>query len=154
MKKNKPEKGIRELYSPERIDYSLGVAKDLIPEYARNPLAEALSFLPENVIDFVTEKIIFISILDNVDGLYYPFNHPFFKNRVGFILFPNNLWERSIIEVAFTVAHEIAHAFKEWDIQSWEDLENTKRSFKNEKAADKLAVEWLSKNFPKKKLLK
>jgi len=47
--------------SPEGIDYALDSARDLIPNYARAPLAKALSLLPKKIIDFVVDNCIFIS---------------------------------------------------------------------------------------------
>jgi len=145
---------INEPYSPDWIDYELDSSKDLLFEKARYWVSEFLSFLPKNVIEFVIENIVFISAPS--EGSYFSFSHVFFQNMKGFILFNDDLWNKSKIEMAFTIAHEVAHAYRgDSELEDFEKLRHEgKGPPKCEIEADKLAVQWLSKHFPKEKLLK
>lgn len=130
----------------EKIDYSLDIARELIPNHARHLLARSLSLLPEEVVNFVADNLLFIS---SEGGEYITFNHPFFQNRKGFILLPSDLWKKKPIEIAFVIAHEIAHAYMNDEIKSWDDME---KRIPNEIKADKTAVRWLSKSYSEKNL--
>lgn len=134
----------------ERIDYNLDIARELIPNHARGPLVRSLSLLPEKVVNFVADNLLFIS---PELGEYLTFSHPFFQNRKGFILLPSDLWKKRPIEIAFTIAHEVAHAYMNDEIKSWDDMDMQKR-IPNEIKADKTAVRWLSKSYSEKSLRK
>lgn len=134
-------------YSLDDINYNLDDAI-LVPEYARIPLLEALSLLPREVIDFITEHCYFITQGEELDGSYHDFRS-FHEETTGFILIPKNLWKEEQIRIAFTIAHEVAHAFKR-HILSDQDLQC---DLKQEKEADRLAVKWLSKHYNKKSLM-
>ena len=140
-------------YSSEGIDYALDSARDLIPNYARAPLAKALSLLPKKIIDFVVDNCVFISPEAESQGYWYSFNHPFLKGKKGFILLDENLWRARPIEMAFTIAHEVAHAYRGHNVIMTLDS-NFEESMKNEVEADKLAIRWLVKHYKKTSLLK
>jgi len=133
----------------EEIIFSLGGVY-LIPESELYALSKALSLLPEEVINFATNNILFIS---PETSMYLTFNHPFFQDQKGFILLSSDLWKKRPIEIAFTVAHEVAHAYMKDEIKSWDDMKDEIRT-PNEIKADKTAVEWLSKSYDKKSLRK
>ena len=141
-------------YTPEGIDYDLDTARDLVSDGGRYWLTEIMALLPENVIDFIVENIVFIS--GNSDGNYYSFDHIFFRDKKGFILFSDNLWKKNKTEIAFTIAHEIAHVWRgDSELKDVEELRvKRKGPPKREIEADKLTIKWLSKHFPKEKLLK
>ena len=154
--KKKLEKyNIQQSYSLEMIDYGLDTA-GLVPEYARTPLAKALSLLPHEVIDFVTEHCYFISQEKGTDGSYHDFDS-FHKKAVGFILIPEEIWGKKPIQIAFTIAHEVAHALKRnkpLDKGFKKIGELLQYVPKQEKEADRLAVKWLSRHYSKKSLMK
>lgn len=150
LKLSKREKNIEEYYSPEMIDYNMEYS-ETIPYYARFPLSKALSLLPHKVIDYIVENYIFISEDKDEKGCHWTFDCIWFKNRVGFILLATNLWDKEIIQIDFTIAHEVAHAWKKHKILNLEDTE-VKKGIKREKEADKLAVEWLKKYYNVKSL--
>lgn len=146
-----------DLYSPEMVDYSLDTARDLLPEYARYQLAYSLSLLPEDIIDFVCDNLIFMSEEKKTQGGYYSFNNIFFKNRKGFILIHDSQWrkkgDKNHIQITFLIAHEVAHAFKNHEIRTFDDM-TLEKGKKWEIEADMLAVEWLSKHYEKEDLMK
>jgi Zn-dependent peptidase ImmA (M78 family) len=140
-------------YTPEEIDYLLDKSRDSIPDYARSLLAESLALLPTKVIDFIIDKYVFISLEDKSDAETFPFNHFYFRKKAGFILIGGKVWKKSFLHIAFTIAHEAAHAFKKHTVKNvvhGMPEEATKR----EKEANGLAVEWLSKHFKKGRLLR
>lgn len=141
------------LYTPEMIDYNLDHSLGEIPEYARLPLAKSLALLPKEVIDFAIQNYVFLSEERSIDGSQWTFDHLNFKDKIGFILLSPNLWNKKPINIAFTIAHEVAHAFKGHAIKTCEDTE-WKNHVKREKEADKLAVKWLSNHYKKETLLK
>ena len=53
-------------YTAEMIDYRLDTSRELIPEYAWDPLAKTLELLPHEVIDFVVDHISFICESDSL----------------------------------------------------------------------------------------
>lgn len=156
-----------ELYTPEAIDYSLG-NPDSVPEHARLPLAKALSLLPHDVIDYITENYIFITEDEKGGGSHWllddiPFRikikgdpkrgfTDYDKSRVGFILLNTDFWNKKPMEINFTIAHEVAHAFKK-HINPL-NFDNFARAIEQELEADKQAVEWLSKHYKKETLKK
>ena len=66
------------------------------------------------------------------------------KNKIGFILLNNNLWLKEPEKIAFTIAHEVAHAFKRHHL---EKFPNNDERIKQEKEADRLAMKWLSEHY-------
>lgn len=139
-------------YTADMIHYRLDTSRELIPRRAESLLAEALELLPHEVIDFVIEYISFISESDREGGSYYDFDHYALKDRKGFILFGTALWEKEWLEIAFTVAHEVAHAFC-GHIVTFDAVESG-LAVETEQNADKLAVKWLSKHFDRESLVK
>jgi len=61
--------------------------------------------------------------------------------------------EKKPIEIAFTVAREVVHAYKEHKINDYKN-NGIDKNIKREKEADKLAVKWLSKHYKRESLLK
>ncbi len=146
-------KGVqKKQYSPEEVFYDIG-GIDLCPEYASIKIARALSLLPVEVVDFVVGNYVFISPDKTEEGSCLPFDHVFFKGKKGLIFFPRDLWEENFVRIAFTVAHEAAHAFKGHSIPTFEDTEAKKR-MRAEVEADKTAIKWLKGRFDEKSLLK
>ena len=139
MKKIKKSKS--RFYTPEAIDYRIDGSNELIPDRARGRLAESLSLLPREVIDFIVDNYVFLS--SHADGWTLSRRDSRFKGKRGFILLHPGLWKKDMKTIAHTIAHESAHAFK-----------NLGASPEQEVQADMLAVEWLSIHFDKKDLLK
>ncbi len=136
----------------KEIDYDLDVAREFIPEHARYHLAKSLSLLPEEIVDFVVKNLIFIS---PEDYRYIKLDHWIFKNRLGIISLCPELWKEEPLEMAYIIAHEIAHAIKDDTI----DMEMEKNLSLEEGEdveirADRLAVEWLSQHYEERELRK
>ena len=131
------------------------------PEYFCHPIADALSKLPDNVFDFVAEKCVFVSQeIARADSpgqmsFYLNFRDPRLKNKSGIIVLNSFLFSRQPRDIAFTVAHEVAHCLND-DIPPWvtNPLLSEKDMLKNEIRADKLAVKWLSKHYKESALMK
>ena len=139
-------------YTPEMIDDSLG-NNELVPKYARVSLAKSLSLLPEEVIDFICENYVFISHDEDDNGSHWTFNDVYFKDKLGFIWLNSSLWREKPIQTAFTIAHEVAHDFLKHHTKDYSDT-NSKKRMRQEKEADRLAVEWLNKRYQKISLMK
>ena len=137
------------LCTPEMIDYRLG-SVELISDYARGQLANSLALLPKEVINFIVENYVFISREEDESGSQWTFSSVHFKDKKGFILLNSNIWEKKPTEIAFTIAHEVAHAFKGHEVGGI----TAKKGIKQEKEADKLAVNWLGKYYKKSVLIK
>ena len=132
----------------EQIDYNLD--KDFYPEEVRYPLAKALSSLPEEVVESVIENCIFFII--EMGGSYLSFKDKRLEGKKGIIHLDYSLFKKNSMEIAFTVAHEVAHALGDDAIEINLNMtleEQTKPEIK----ADKLAVEWLSKHYEKGSLI-
>ena len=139
-------------YESEAIDYEIGSA-DLISDEYRYIIAKAISLLPYNVIDFVVENLAIIAGGSTTFAHYWGLDDLQFKNKTGFIILENCLFEKKPIGISFTIAHEIAHAWNKDTINDIKKIE-AKEGIKREINADKQAVEWLSKHFKIKDLKK
>lgn len=135
------------LYTSEALDYSFDLSS--IPEKFRAPLAKALALLPHHVIDFLLKNTVFITPDISEKGSYWHLADGLFKKRLGIVILNPPLWENSSMQIAFTIAHESAHAYKR---------HSQKLDFKDQLAqedeADKLAIKWLSKVYKKKDIQK
>ncbi len=134
------------MYTSEEIDYELDDTCLIVPEHARTPLVKALSYLPEEIIDFVVENCVFVSLDKETRGMYMTINDFRLESKTGFIFFPAELWSKDEEAIAFVVAHEVAHAYKGHGFKSFEDTEATINGSR-EKDADKQAIEWLKPHF-------
>ena len=74
------------------------------------------------------------------------------KGREGFVLLGVDLWEQEWLEIAYTVAHEVANAFLEHKCTF--ETTDSEKGAKAELEADNLAMEWLTKHFDSESLLK
>ena len=133
------------MYTSEEIDYGLDMSL-LIPEYARSPLANAISYLPEDIIDFVIEKCFFISMDKECNGIHIAMDDFRFKDKSGLIILSDTLWSRDEKAIAFIIAHEVAHAYKKHGFKSFEDT-NPILNNKKEREADEQAILWLKPHF-------
>lgn len=141
-----------DLYTPDMIGYRMdfkGTVDDSVAWY----LLEALSSLPRKVIDFIVEDYVLMAPGGEDLATHWGFNDCRFKNKKGFIIFHSNLWKKSKIKIAHSVAHEIAHA---WNKDAIDDPKKTEMKYasKIEIGADKLATKWLSKYYKGKDLKK
>ena len=141
------------MHTPEMIDYRLGIDRELVPDYARLQLAKFLSILPKDVIDFIISNYVFVSLSEGENGSFNHFNSIYYHDKAGFILLGETLWSKDSIQKAFTIAHEVAHAFRNHVVKDENDMEPD-RYDKREEDADKLAVDWLSRHYKKEDLLK
>lgn len=132
----------------EQIDYDLD--KDFYPEEVRYPLAKALSLLPEEVVEAVIENCIFFII--EMGGSYLSFKDKRLEGKKGIIHLDYSLFKKNSMEIAFTVAHEVAHALGDDAIEIKLNM-TLEDQTKPEIKADKLAVEWLSKHYEKESLI-
>ena len=145
--KNKANK-----YSPEEVWNVLDVS-GMNAYDVECHIAKSLAPLPEEIVDFVAENVVILSESISAGGTYWNFNDFYLKGKKGFILLNADLWKKSKAQIAFTVAHEVAHAYvghsTDFCIKGEEEV-----ALKKERDADKLAMKWLSDEFDSKKLLK
>jgi len=122
-------------YELEAIDYEISSA-DLISDECKSIIAKSISLLPHNVIDFVVENLAIIAGGSEDFAHYWGLNDLQFKDKSGFIVLENCLFERKPIEIFFTISHEIAHA---WNKDTIDDIKKTeaKKGIKREIKADK-----------------
>ena len=73
-----------EYYPPEQIDYELDHS-GRFPEDARGALSKALSYLPKEIVDFIVESHVFLSLDKETKGEYWSFDDFRLKNRKGFV---------------------------------------------------------------------
>ncbi len=133
-------------YTAGAIEEMMDLSNELIPDEECGKLAKSLTFLPTEVVDFLDEKYAFLS--PSADGWTLNLSDERLREKEdlkGFILLHPDLWEKDEMTIAYTVAHESVHAFRQ---------HGDERTLEQEKEADKLAVEWLSEHFKKKDLLK
>ena len=136
----------------ESIDYNLNIG--FISESSRLPLCKALAYLPDSVLEQVYKKTVFIIRGDEEAlGSYYSFSHFCFHGCQGFIVLDERLWKKSEIEIAFLVAHEVAHALTDDRPRTLEEATMVIGKVR-EIDADRRALKWLSKHFKKDDLLK
>ncbi len=133
------------MYTPEEIDYGLGDT-GFVSEEARFPLAKALSYLPDKVVDFVFESCVFVSLDKECRGMHIGVNDFRLKKKQGIIILSDSIWSTNEKAIAFTIAHEVAHAYKRHGRRRLEDS-NPILCRRREKAADKQATRWLSSHF-------
>lgn len=133
------------MYTPEKIAYELDDMM-IISERVRVCLIKSLSYLPEKVVDFVIENCTFICLEEKDKGIHIDTNDFRFKNKRGLIILSDKLWSKEIKEIAFVIAHEVAHAYKNHGFKSFNDTDVTLNK-KREKAADKQAILWLRSQF-------
>lgn len=143
----------KEMYSPDIIHLRLGTSIELVPRLSQLQVIKYLSLLPGEVIDFMIDHYVFISQDKYEMGTHFPFRHRHFKGKTGFILLNNELWNKKPIEKAFVIAHEVAHAYNEYSPKTF--CNNfIERRIMREEEANKLAIEWLSKHYKKRNLIK
>ena len=138
---------------PDILHIRLGTSIELVPRLAQLQVTKYLSLLPRDVIDFVVEHYIFIGQEKYEMGTHFPFRHRYFKGKTGFILLNNELWNRKPIEKAFVIAHEVAHAYNEFSPKTCPSNPIERRIMREDEAS-KLAIEWLSKHYKKRNLIK
>lgn len=146
------KKLLAKFYTPDAIIYEIGSA-DLISDEYIHTIAEAISLLPHRVIDFVFENVVIIAGGSKDFGHYWGASDLRFNGKPGFIVLENCLFEEKPIEILFTIAHEIAHA---WNKDAIDNIKKTEKNegIKREIKADKQAIKWLSKHFKIKDLKK
>ena len=64
-----------------------------------------------------------------------------------------SFWEMKQIEIDFSIAHEVAHAYFKDEISSFDDMDEKIR-MPREIQADKTAVKWLRTSYDEKDLRK
>jgi hypothetical protein len=144
-----PEK---ERNSPDMIHMRLGTSITLLSLYAQGIVTRCLSCLPLMTIDHTIKNIVFLGQSDLEVGSFYSFDHSYFKAKTGFILLSKELWNLKPIEIAFVIAHEVAHAFNHNNVIRYKGNILEKR-IKMEEEANKLAIKWLEKRYSKERLL-
>lgn len=133
------------MYTPEQIDYEL-IDNCFISNQARVPLMMALSYLPEDIIDFVIESCVFVSLGKDDRGEHIATDDFRLKDKLGLIIFPDELWSKNKKRIAFVVAHEVAHAYKKHGFKSIEDTDPG-LNLNKEREADAQALQWLQPHF-------
>lgn len=139
-------------YSPERVWDALDMGGINMSD-VEAPIAKSLALLPEEIVDFVAKNVAILSESDSAGGAYWSFNHFFLKNKKGFVLLNSDLWKKSKAQIAFTIAHEVAHAYLGHNKTTYDEAKE-KFALKKEREADRQAIKWLSDEFDSKKLLK
>jgi len=115
-------------------------------------VCQCLGMLPKKVIDYVVANYVLIGMSKDELGSQYPFDHPYFFGKKGFILLGSKLWNRRPIEKAMVVAHEVAHAVIH-DKYIGDKRSTFKKRLEMEEEANRLAIKWLSKRYSKERLL-
>ena len=147
----KNQKKRNKKYSLNYIDDELNNT-GLIPDYASGKLAEAISCLPEEIIDFIFESQVFLTLDNKTTAEQWFFDDFRFSGKKGFILLSDSLWDKEPIQIAFIIAHEVAHAFKNHNFNSYKnidsgDIDGIEDTKKREKEAGGLATLWLRPHF-------
>lgn len=138
-------------HTPERIFDNLNDFQKMVPDKYQFELAKYISLLPYNIIDFIIGNCFFISMEEDNYGQYCAFDHFYYKDAEGIILLNHTLWKKEPIQIAFTIAHEVAHQLKQHIVKKFEDT-NIEKARKREKEADELASKWLSNHYMKEDL--
>ncbi|MFA6273654.1 MAG: M48 family metalloprotease [Candidatus Paceibacterota bacterium] len=134
------------MYTPKDIDYEINEI-NFIPEYARNSLATALSYLPEKIVDFVIKNCVFISLDKGDRGEHIAKNDFRLKKKHNLIIISKKLWfNKDKKMIAFVIAHEVAHAYKKHGFKSFDDTDIALNA-KRERTADNQAIKWMSPHF-------
>lgn len=147
-------------YSIDMVAYQLD-DMDTISDSTKSYLFEALSLLPRDVVDFLANEYTFICQDSMVDfAEHWTFDAMAFKKRgseneskTGFILINPILWGTKKIQITFSIAHEVAHAYLGHKKATMEDTEPTVGRAQ-EVAADSQAIKWLKRHYPEKELVK
>lgn len=142
----------KNMYAPDSIFFRMGTSLELIPQIARFQVAESLSLLGKDIVDFIVDRYVFIGQDRDEIGSQFSFGHPYFLGKSGFILLSSELWRRRPIEKALVIAHEVAHAVIH--NKYVRDKRNVFiKRLEMEKEANRLAIKWLSKRYSKERLL-
>lgn len=138
----------KKYYSAESVSYALNMS-GLLNEQA----ADALRYLPKEVVDFVAEKCALLEVGGDWNGdgdsaSHWNLNDDIFKEKERLIIFDARIWREDPLRYTVIVTHEVAHAFLGHEIKT------DGRDLKQEKAADMWTVKCLSIHWPKEEILK
>jgi len=126
-------------YSPEMVDYEFGGLNSVSDDF-RRILAISIAKLPEKIIEWTTENLIFFSSTDAEWAYSIPIE--FWNLKKGFVFLCENLKNPNPHFQAKSIAHEIAHFILKHKSPIMHDLTD-EESRKQEKEADELALKWL-----------
>lgn len=131
---------MKKRYTPEEVDYMFAGFNSVSEEF-RVILAKAISKLPRNIVEWATEKLLFVS--SSQEYWAFSLSKKEWKHKRGFIFLSTYLKNESEEKQTFSVAHEIAHQKLRHKSPIFSNLthEETQRQ---EKEADELAKKWLS----------
>ena len=127
-------------YTPEEVDYKFGCLNSVDEEF-RGIVDRAIAHLPKEVVDWVTEKVFFVSSCN--EYLAFSVNFKDWKHLDGFIFLSENLRKKSEKSQTFIIVHEIAHQkLKHVSFSSENEKENAM-----EREANDLAFKWLGSEY-------
>jgi Zn-dependent peptidase ImmA (M78 family) len=130
-------------YTPETVDYMFGGINQIDEEF-RVIIAKAIANLPKKIVDWATERLVFISSCD--DCCAFTLNLKEWKHLIGFIFLCEELRKEPEKTQTFMVAHEIAHRKLRHLSPILSNLSN-EQTDAQEQEADDLALKWLSSEY-------
>lgn len=111
-----------------------------------------LSFLPKDVKEFASKHIIFVVCRRSVFGLYVNLSTE--ENLRAIIFIKEEQFSKQELSVVYSIAHEVAHAYKDHKHEEFYINKHgsllQKLEYENE--AIRLAEKWLSPHFEKAEL--
>lgn len=111
--------------------------------YMQRMVAETLLFLPEDITNYLTNNVWFLSSTD--DAWAYAFNGNDVRNG-HFIFLSDDLLGQSINQIQFSVLHEVGHIMLKH--RNSINYQQTRREIKKqEKEADEFAKKYLKDRF-------
>ena len=125
----------------EEVDYMFGGLNEVSSDF-RIILAKAISKLPNDIVEWVTDKLMFVSNSEK----YWAFSlsKKEWSYKLGFIFLCDDLKNLSEEKQAFIIAHEIAYQKLNHKSPILSNLTN-KETQNQEVEADSLARKWLRK---------
>lgn len=126
-------------YTLEEVDYMFA-GFNLVNEEFRVILARTISKLPKEIVEWATEKLLFISSTD--DCWAFSLLKEEWRHKEGIIFLCECLKNDSEERQTFRIAHEIAHQKLKHKSPIFNRL-TEEEVWKQEKEATKLAEKWL-----------
>lgn len=142
MKKTKDVSWEKEHCTPEWCDYLFGGANSVSEEF-RIILAQSLSRLPKEIVDWTVANVNFISSSEEFYALAFPKKQLRSIPFKGFVFLSEDLKKASKEKQITTIAHEIAHMRLNHKSFLWSNITEEENE-KQEIEADEQAKRWLN----------
>jgi hypothetical protein len=134
---------MNEKYDAEEVDYKFG-GMNSVDDQFRVIVARSVANLPKEIVDWVTEKLFFVSSSDEYIAFSMPFNE--YKHMKGLIFLSEELRAESQESQTFTIAHEVAHLKLKHVSPVFSNLTD-EQCLNQEQEADDLALKWLGSGY-------